>query len=72
MSPPSPPRIRPRGLKQAKAKVPQVSQCDACVVYRCGMRDQMAYDEVMAEYNGVPKPECSDRELNYFERMVTE
>lgn len=77
MSPPSPPRIRPRRLKQAKAKhreLPMAKQCKGCEVFRCSRRDSglMARDELLAETNNLPLPECSDREPDFWERMVNE
>lgn len=76
MSPPSPPRIRPRGLKQAKARqreLPMAKQCTGCEVYRCERRDSglMARDELLAETNNLPLPECSDREPDFWERMAS-
>lgn len=68
MAPPSPPRIRPRRLKQAKA--PAVSQCDSCEVWKCSKRDLMARDELLAETNNQPRPECEDYEPGYWERMA--
>lgn len=67
--PPYSPRIRPKRLKQVKRKVARVSQCDTCEVYRCAERDQMARNELLAEMNGQPKPECTDRVIPFWERV---
>lgn len=71
MSPPSPPRIRPRRLKQVKSAL--AIQCQGCEVYRCERRDSglMARDELLAEMSNLPRPECKEREPDFWERMAS-
>ena len=69
MAPPSPPRIRPRGLKKVKTRQPKVSECDDCMVCGCRQEDLHRRDETLAWSNDKPKPECSDRVAPYWEAV---
>lgn len=66
-----------RKASRGKAKqreLPMAKQCKGCEVFRCSRRDSglMARDEIFAETNNLPLPECSDREPDFWERMVNE
>lgn len=76
MSPPSPSHSTARKISRARRKreLPMAKQCKGCEVFRCSRRDSglMARDELLAETNNLPLPECSDREPDFWERMVNE